>query len=165
MSVLNATLGLDANPGVYLVGVASSAEEFARTTAEQGVRVFFLDGARIHDKASFLAIAAEAMAVPAYFGRNWDALDECIRDLAWAPATGYLLVYDRFDRFARADPAAWEIALDVFRSAIEHWQAKGVPMYVLLRGNGTVALELPTLQLPRLEKSDAPTATTRQAGV
>lgn len=164
MSVLNGTLGLDANPGIYFVGDPSATDVPRRTAAEQGFRVFLLDGTRIVDKASFLATIAEAMAFPGYFGRNWDALDECLGDLEWVPAAGYVLVYDHFDRFARADPAAWETALDVFRAAIEHWREKGVPMYVLLTGDGVVAPELSTLHLPRLEQSDASTATTRRLG-
>jgi RNAse (barnase) inhibitor barstar len=110
--------------------------------------VFLLDGTRTHDEASFLATVAEAMAFPEYFGRNWAALDECIQDLSWVPATGYVLRYDGFERFARTDPAARKIALDVFRTAVKSWQDEGIPMDVLLRGGAAAAPGLPTLRLP-----------------
>jgi hypothetical protein len=29
---------------------------------------------------------------PDYFGNNWDALEECLHDLTWAPASGYVLI-------------------------------------------------------------------------
>lgn len=164
MSVLDVTLGLDANPGVYRVGETAATDARRRRAPEQGFRPFVLDGTRTHDKTGFLATIAEAMAFPEYVGRNWDALDECLGDLDWAPAAGYVIVYDHFDRFVRADPTAWETAVDLFRDAVAQWRAKGIPMFVLLRGDASVAPELPTLPLPRLEMADAPSAPPRLAG-
>jgi RNAse (barnase) inhibitor barstar len=37
-------------------------------------------------KAALLAELARGLALPSYFGHNWDALDECLRDLSWLPA-------------------------------------------------------------------------------
>src|SRR5437868_567642 len=38
---------------------------------------------------------AAALQFPYYFGENWAAFDECLADLAWLPATGYLItVFD-----------------------------------------------------------------------
>lgn len=34
-------------------------------------------------KEPLLAWYAQALRLPAYFGHNWDALDECLRDLGW----------------------------------------------------------------------------------
>jgi RNAse (barnase) inhibitor barstar len=34
---------------------------------------------------------AASFQFPWYFGENWDALDECLNDLAWLPARSYLL--------------------------------------------------------------------------
>ncbi len=38
-------------------------------------------GAAVDAKAALLDAVAAALGFPAYFGRNWDALDECLRDL------------------------------------------------------------------------------------
>jgi RNAse (barnase) inhibitor barstar len=74
------------------------------------VRVVFLDGSRIETKLEFLDAVAAALSFPDYFGRNWDALDECLRDmteptiLEWADA----------ERFAVADPEGFQGALSCF---------------------------------------------------
>lgn len=33
-----------------------------------------------------------ALQFPSYFGYNWAAFDECLGDLMWLPATGYVLL-------------------------------------------------------------------------
>ena len=35
---------------------------------------------------------AAAFQFPYYFGENWDALDECLADLSWLPAAGYVIL-------------------------------------------------------------------------
>jgi hypothetical protein len=44
------------------------------------------------------------------FGRNWNALDDCLRDIA-EPT---LVEWIQSDRFARADPDQYAIALTCF---------------------------------------------------
>lgn len=44
-------------------------------------QVIVLDTRTATDKASFLAICAEALQFPSYFGGNWDAFEECLRDV------------------------------------------------------------------------------------
>ena len=56
-----------------------------------------------HDKTSFLMQAAEAVRAP-YESQNWDAFDEVLRDLEWAPAPGYVIVYTHSDRLADEPP-------------------------------------------------------------
>jgi len=40
----------------------------------------------IRSKQKLLRILAIQLQFPAYFGNNWDALEECLRDLSWLPA-------------------------------------------------------------------------------
>lgn len=52
----------------------------------------FMDGARARDKAGLMAEIAAALKFPAHFGRNWDALLDCLRSLPdEVPAGGYAL--------------------------------------------------------------------------
>jgi hypothetical protein len=37
----------------------------------------------VDDKQSLLQLIATMLRFPAYFGYNWDALDECLADLSW----------------------------------------------------------------------------------
>lgn len=98
----------------------------------QNIQLFYIDGREISSKTTFLSKIAEAMKLPDYFGKNWDALDECITDLEWCPAQGYILVYDRPDIFAKADPEQWQIAQEILNSAVKYWQTTNTPMDVFL---------------------------------
>lgn len=120
-------------------GVATwraSRREAARgaTEAERaGWRVFWLDGSGLDGKAALLDRCAVEFAFPSYFGHNWDALQDCLRDLSWAPATrGYLVVYDHGGDLADADPAAHRTLMDVFDTTVGYWRETGTPMAVLL---------------------------------
>ncbi|MCE9526108.1 MAG: barstar family protein [Planctomycetales bacterium] len=42
--------------------------------------------ASVRSKQKLLRILADQLQFPAYFGNNWDALEECLRDLSWLPA-------------------------------------------------------------------------------
>ncbi|WP_233257717.1 barstar family protein [Micromonospora sp. S4605] len=41
---------------------------------------------------------SDALLFPGYFGWNWDALSDCLRDLSWLPADGYLIVIENAPR-------------------------------------------------------------------
>ncbi|MFM6908074.1 MAG: barstar family protein, partial [Dolichospermum sp.] len=95
-------------------------------------KVFHLNGKKINNKQTFLTQAAEAMEFPTYFGHNWDAFDECITDLTWCPAQRYVILYDHADIFAQAEPTQYQIALDIFNSAKEYWEANNISFKFLV---------------------------------
>jgi RNAse (barnase) inhibitor barstar len=68
-----------------------------------------LDGVELGEGDLFDALAS-ALALPDYFGRNWDALDECLRDRE-TPVT--LLVRDSASR--------WQHAPEEMRTLVDVW--------------------------------------------
>ncbi|NEB78829.1 barstar family protein [Streptomyces sp. SID14478] len=85
--------------------------------ADWTVRVLDLDG--VEDKAAFMDRCATALALPAWFGRNWDALADALGDPGQLPAAegAPVLVVRGWDRFEERQPAQWEIAREVFAQA------------------------------------------------
>jgi hypothetical protein len=71
---------------------------------------------------------AEGLNLPDYFGRNLDALNDCMRDVAscdygrHSDATGLVIVLRGFDAFTSVDRRTAQVMLDIFadqaRSAI-----------------------------------------------
>jgi hypothetical protein len=133
-------------PGLYRLTQPAAAAEIARRAARHGWRFARLDGRAITSKADFLAAFAAALEFPAYFGRNWDALADSVRDLSWAPAErGYLVLYEDAGIFAAAAPADFTVALEILRSAVASWRATATPMTILLRRAGRAAPLIPKL--------------------
>lgn len=50
--------------------------------------------ASVHDKDSLLDRLARGLEFPAHFGRNWDALSDCMTDLGWLGAGRVLIVHE-----------------------------------------------------------------------
>ncbi len=134
MSKLQLALTQERIPGMYRFDSRATVEFLRNEADTAGWQLFYLDGAKVRDKKSFLAKAARALNFPAYFGHNWDAFEECVNDLSWAPASGYILLFQAPERLIKNARADWEIAVEILSTAIENWNELGVPFYVLLRG-------------------------------
>lgn len=130
MSKWQALLSGEIKPGVYRLPARTSARAVQHAVGSAGWRVFVLDGNKVSDKATFLSEAAKAMGFPSYFGKNWDAFEDSLNDLDWAPAQGYVILYPRAGRFARSPD--WKTVLSIFQVAVERWQRAGIPMYIFL---------------------------------
>lgn len=77
---------------------------------------------------------ADALEFPEYFGRNWDAVEDCIRDLSWKPAPGYLLIYNDGQVLGECCPKDLDILVDVGHVTGDEWRQHGVTFHVLLTG-------------------------------
>lgn len=122
--------------GIYEWPAAPPPDHLSATVAAAGWRPFALDGTRIDSRATFLAACADAFALPHWFGHNWDALWDSLTDLSWAPAPGYVVLYDRWRALASADPEAWATARGLLADVSRHWADRGTPFAVLLTGDG-----------------------------
>ena len=56
-----------------------------------GRYVAVLRGERMQNFASFFQEIAAALQFPYYFGNNWNALDECMKDLEWLTAKSFII--------------------------------------------------------------------------
>jgi hypothetical protein len=145
MSGLAALLARRRPPGVYRWHSSLRAAHVAHAVEHAGDLCFVLDGAAVTSEAAFLDACAGVFAPPEWSGRNWDALRDRLTDLSWAPARGYVVLYDGWGMLARTDAGAWSAAYDVLAAAVERWRDTGTPMSVLLRGLG------PELDVPWLD--------------
>ena len=78
---------------LHFAPAADLTDDLRRDLAAQNVSLFELDARAIGAKDELMGALAGALRFPAYFGRNWDAVAECLRDLPdRAPGDGYVLI-------------------------------------------------------------------------
>jgi len=99
---------------------------------EAGLRCLKIELAGCNDKAKFLARMAAALEFPPCFGQNWDALEDCLGDLAWLPAAGYLLLLEHAADLRDAAPDDYQTAVDILAEAVETWRERGIPFWVFV---------------------------------
>lgn len=131
--------------GVYLIDAVQREQALRQDAFPPAFAVAVLDGTKADSRATFFHEIAGALRFPDYFGHNWDAVYDCLTDLNWLAAAGYVLVLDGFDHLARSEPGQWDIGLKVLREACAFWRPLPRPMYALLYGSGVFAPSVPSL--------------------
>jgi Barstar (barnase inhibitor) len=130
MSEISAAMFDPTQSGVY--AAPHSVDALRLAAAAHGVAWCDLDLAGVSANVEFLASCAAALQFPASFGRNWDALADCLEDLSWQPAQGIVVQWRRGGDFVRHAPEDCSAALEIFAAAATYWQHKSRLLLVLL---------------------------------
>jgi RNAse (barnase) inhibitor barstar len=81
----------------------------------------------------------EAFAIqlkfPAYYGRNLDALNDCLGDLVIPEQSGRVLVFHRYDQFVVQFPEVAEHVLDIIASQARSFLLFGLRLIILVQSD------------------------------
>jgi len=72
-------------------------------------------------KMEFLQAVSKVFNFPDYFGENWDAFEECIRDLSWLP--NGIIFMKHYDLPMEGDDSSRKIYLEVLSDAVSKWKS------------------------------------------
>src|ERR1700759_1922666 len=81
----------------------------------------------IKSKQELLAFFEEIMHFP-YFGMNWDALQDCFRDLSWLKEDYILIVHSGLPLLSRKDV---KIYLSILSDSVADWRAEGGKVFLV----------------------------------
>ncbi len=83
-------------------------------------------------KTEVLAAIGRAFHFSRAFGKNFDALRDCLTDLTYKAGAqpGFVVVLEQLPNAAQFDREARETLLDVFRDAADFWADKGIAFRV-----------------------------------
>ncbi|TCC50384.1 barnase inhibitor [Kribbella pittospori] len=99
-------------PGVYRWRSDLSTEQVRRGVTAAGWNFVLLDTTGVHDKAGFLDVCARAFDLPRWFGRNWDALADSLRDRSTGEPE--LVLWEGWRELLDQDHDAVAVALQIF---------------------------------------------------
>lgn len=80
-------------------------------------------------KQDVLDLIAQQFTFPAHFGKNFDALYDCMTDPLHksGPQPGFIVVLEHIPANAKFDKEAREQLLDIFRDTADYWADRKVP--------------------------------------
>ncbi len=133
--------GLLSNTSVYLFHKKTIFTEFVDELRAQGMYAVELDASTWNTESDMHDALSEALEFPAYYGRNLDALNDCLRgvvlrDHGSRPNTaGTVLAIERYDHFATSEPRAAQIVLDIWAGQSRRGLLFGHQMLCLIQSD------------------------------
>ena len=119
-------------PGRYRLGVPTTVRALRDELAVSDWLLRLVDGGAMTSRASMFHEFAVACDFPAWFGGNWDAFADCLRDLSWLPQAPLVILWQRAGVFEERAPGIWTTANTVIATAIEDRVEAGLPSLYLL---------------------------------
>ena len=108
---------------------AYRVEDLMSGANDAGQHFLYASLADAQTKQEVLDKIAESFLFPAHFGKNLDALFDCMTDLVHKSGAqpGFVVVLDQLPDNPRFDREAREQLLDVFRDAADFWAERKIP--------------------------------------
>jgi len=108
---------------------AYRVEDLMSAAVDAGQHFLYANLSDAHTKQEVLEGIAQAFTFPVHFGKNLDALYDCMTDLVnkSGQQPGFVVVLEQLPDNARFDREAREQLLDVFRDAADYWGERRIP--------------------------------------
>ena len=94
-----------------------------------GQHFLYANLANAQSKQDVLDMIAQQFTFPTHFGKNFDALYDCMTDPLHksGPQPGFVVVLEQIPAHAKFDKEAREQLLDIFRDTADFWADRKVP--------------------------------------
>ena len=108
---------------------AYRVDDLMKAAQDAGHHFLYANVATAPGKQEVLESIAKAFTFPDHFGKNLDALYDCMTDLVnkSGQQPGFVVVLEQLPDNARFDREAREQLLDVFRDAADFWADRRIP--------------------------------------
>lgn len=102
--------------------------DLQKAAATLGQHFLYANLAHAQNKPDILELISTQFHFPAHFGKNFDALYDCLTDPIHkaGPQPGFILVLDQIPTTTKFDKEAREQFLDCFRDAAEYWAERKI---------------------------------------
>lgn len=128
--------------GVHRTTLANT-QPLDEAAARNGQLIFRVSLLRAADRDDALLIIGKTLAFPEWFGANLDALHDCLVDMGWRPAQGYIILLEHCENLLLRDEAGFDMLLKVFSDAAGEWRSQGICFWCLVDAGPTSVPLLP----------------------
>ena len=116
-------------PNIVQAIRAYRVDDLMQAAETAGQHFLYANLSQAQSKQDVLEQIATAFTFPVHFGKNLDALYDCMTDLVHKAGSqpGFVVVLEQLPDNPRFDREAREQLLDVFRDAADFWAERKVP--------------------------------------
>ena len=116
-------------PNIVQAIRAYRVDDLMQAAAGSGQHFLYANLTTASSKQEVLEGIAAAFQFPPHFGKNLDALFDCMTDIVHkaGPQPGFVVVLEQLPDNPRFDREAREQLLDVFRDAADFWAERRIP--------------------------------------
>jgi RNAse (barnase) inhibitor barstar len=114
--------------GVYEIPEGGVEAVIAAAEANKQI-VYRADLRQARSREVMLRIIGEGLELPAWYGANFDALMDCICDMNWIPAPGYVIILENCHNINTLAPPEFNMLIDVFAEAANAWREEDKPFW------------------------------------
>lgn len=109
------------SPWVVLLSASEFRSQSSWRTRLPDACIRVLAGGKCVTKKALFTEFKRQLKFPSYFGRNWDAFEECLTDLEWLPGCSYVIVVRAADKLLSKSEDEYRTFLDIMDATGEHW--------------------------------------------
>ena len=108
---------------------AFRVDDLMQAAQELGQHFLYANLGNAQSKQDVLDMIAAQYTFPAHFGKNFDALYDCLTDTVHkaGPQTGFIVVLEHIPTSPKFDKEAREQLLDIFRDTADYWGDRKIP--------------------------------------
>jgi RNAse (barnase) inhibitor barstar len=116
-------------PNIVQAIRAYRVDDLMRSTEAAGQHFLYANLAYTQSKQDVLETIADSFLFPPHFGKNLDALYDCMTDTVHKSGQqpGFVVVLEQLPDNPRFDREAREQLLEVFRDAADFWAERRIP--------------------------------------
>lgn len=116
-------------PNIVQAIRAFRVDELMSAAQDLGYHFLYANLSKAQSKQDVLESIAQAFLFPAHFGKNMDALYDCLTDMVNKSGAqqGFIVVLEQLPDNPRFDREVREQLLDVFRDAADFWGERKIP--------------------------------------
>jgi RNAse (barnase) inhibitor barstar len=108
---------------------AHSVEELQAAAQQLGHHFLYANLGTTQTKQDILDAIALQFTFPAHFGKNFDALYDCLTDPLYKAGqqAGFILILEHIPVTSKFDKETREQLIDIFRDAADYWHDRKIP--------------------------------------
>ncbi len=119
------------NAGVFFV-THSDLEAIELAAQHNEAHFSAIDLQNCQGKTQLLDAIAKGMNFPPSFGKNWDALADCLSDLSWLTSDAFVLCFSNAESYRDIYEEDFKNLIEILEEASTSWSEQDSPFWAFL---------------------------------